>query len=393
MALKNRALLSRRLFLSSGALAAQVPALRAAQRKPRVACILNAYFPNAHADVFIGRLLDGYRLNHSWHDPRLETVSFYVDQFPANDLAREQAEEHGVNIYPGIAEALRCGGPRLAVDAVAIIGEHGNYPRNSRGNFMYPRWRYFDEVTRVMRAENRVLPLYQDKYFAYDWADARRTYDRVREMKIPFLCGSTVPLSWQRPLLELPPAVRYEELLTTSYSDIEEHAYHGIELLQAMAERRGGGETGVASVRWCKGDEVWKSFSKDLLDSALAVRVNLVPPGVTDPPEAFLIRYRDGLQGTVLHLNSMTRDYLFAARLKDRQAPVATCFYIQLNLHNHWSFMVRNFEDLVLTGKEPNPIERTLLANGIMIAGLESRLRGGTWVDTPELSISYSSHS
>ena len=48
----------------------------------------------------------------------------------------------------------------------------------------------------------------------------------------------------------------------------------------------------------------------------------------------------------------MTRDYLFAARLKAQTAPVATCFYIQLNLHNHWSFMVRNFEELVLTHKE-----------------------------------------
>jgi hypothetical protein len=387
---------TRRLFVASGALAARLPSLHAAQRKPRVACILNAYFPNSHADVFVSRLLDGYRLNHAWHDPRLEVVSFYVDQFPPNDLAREQADEHGIKIYPSVTEALRLGGSRIAVDAVAVIGEHGDYPRNSRGNFMYPRWRYFDEITRLMREENRILPMYQDKYFAYEWADVRRTSDRIREMKIPFLCGSTVPLSWQRPPLQLPATVHYSELLTTSYSDIEEHAYHGIELLQSMAERRAGGETGVASVRWCRGEEVWDlaahgEWSRDLLDSAFALRVNPVPPGITDLPEAFLIRYRDGLRGTVLHLNGTTRDYLFAARLKDRQAPIATCFYIQLNLHNHWSFMVRNFEDLVLTRREPNPIERTLIANGIMLAGLESRLRKGTWVDTPELAISYSS--
>ena len=47
--------------------------------------------------------------------------------------------------------------------------------------------------------------------------------------------------------------------------------------------------------------------------------------------------------------------------------------------------MVRNFEDLVLTHRNPVPIERTLLANGIMLAGLESRRLGGKWVDTPEL--------
>jgi hypothetical protein len=359
-----------------------------------VACILNAYFPNSHADVFVSRLLDGYRLNQAWHDPRLDTVSFYVDQFPANDLAREQAEEHHIEIYPSVVEAIRSGGSRIAVDAVAVIGEHGVYPRTPRGNFMYPRWRYFDEITRAMREENRVLPMYQDKYFAYDWPDARRTYDRVREMRIPFMCGSTVPLSWQRPPLNLDRGVGYSELLTTSYGDIEEHGYHGVELLQSMAERRAAGETGVSSVRWAKGADVWNmaakgEWSRDLLDAALARRVNLVPADAYEEPQAFFIRYRDGLRGTVFHSNSMTRDFLFAARLKDRTAPVATCFYIQLNLHNHWSFMVRNFEDLVLTHKEPNPIERTLVANGILLAGLESRLRGGTWVDTPELAISY----
>jgi len=386
--------LSRRSLLAT-ALAPPVLAQTAAvKQRQRVACILNAYFPNSHSDVFVSRLLDGYRLDHAWHDPRLDTVSFYVDQFRANDMAREQAEEHGIRIFPTVTEALRMGGSQIAVDAVAVIGEHGTYPRTERGNYRYPRWKYFDEITRTMREEGRVLPIYQDKYFAYDWPDARRTYDRVREMKIPFLCGSTVPLTWQRPSLDLPRGVTYSELLTTSYSDIEEHSYHGIELLQSLAERRAGGEAGVARVRWVKGDEVWQlaqqgEWSRDLLDVALATRVNRVPPGLLDEPEAFLIRYRDGLRAAVLHLNSQTRDYLFAARVQGRQNPVASCFYLQLELHNHWSFMVRNFEDLVLTHREPNPIERTLVANGILLAGLESRLRGGGWVDTPELAISY----
>ena len=44
----------------------------------------------------------------------------------------------------------------------------------------------------------------------------------------------------------------------------------------------------------------------------------------------------------------------------------------------------------MLTGREPAPIERTLFANGIMLAGLQSRRQGGTWIDTPELSLRYS---
>ena len=217
-----------------------------------MACVLNTWFPNAHADVFVSRLLDGYRLNHEWHAPRLEVVAFYVDQFPDNDMAREEAEEHGIPIFPTVAEALRVGGAKLAVDAVAVIGEHGDYPRTPRGNFMYPRRRYFDEIARVMRQDGRVVPMYQDKYFAYSWDDAKHMYDSMKQMRIPVLCGSTVPLAWRRPPLDIPRGTRFTEMLTTSYSDLEEHAYHAIELLQSMAERRQGGETGVARVRHCE---------------------------------------------------------------------------------------------------------------------------------------------
>lgn len=385
--------LTRRAVLGSVA-----PLLLGAARAPRVACLMNVWFPDSHADVFMSRLLDGYRLDHEWHPPRLAAASFYVDQFPANDMAREEAEEHGVPIYPTVAEALRLGGPRLAVDAIAVLGEHGNYPRTSLGNFMYPRRRYFDEVARVMQEEGRVVPMYFDKYFAFDWADAKSIYDRVRQMRIPLQCGSTVPLAWRRPPLEIPRGTKFTEVLTTSYSDIEEHAYHAIELLQAMAERRPGGETGVARVRYCRGEDLWQlagrgEWSRALLDTALARRINAVPPLGGRPEieaEAFLVRYADGLKGAVIHWNAMTRDYLFAARIEGRAEPVSTCFYIQLYLHNHWSFMVRNFEDLVLTGREPAPIERTLYANGIMLAGLQSRRQGGTWIDTPHLSLRYS---
>lgn len=347
---------------------------------------MNVWFPNSHADVFVTRMLDGYRLNHAWHAPRLDTVSFYVDQFPVNDMAREQAEEHGIPIYRTVAEALRLGGPKLAVDAIAVIGEHGDYPRTPRGSVMYPRARYFDEVARVMREDGLVVPVYQDKYFAYEWTDARRMYDTARGLHIPLLCGSTVPLAWQRPPLDVARGVSFEEILATSYSDLEEHAYHGVEALQSVAERRKGGETGVRRVRYTKGGE-WPG---DLLEAALARNVNAVPPGGRQPLEAFHVEYRDGLKAWVVHANARTRDYCFAGRIAGRAEPVATCFYIQLQLHNHWSIMVRHFEDLVLTKREPHPVERTLMANGILLAGLESRRQGGIWIDTPELSFSYS---
>ena len=45
---------------------------RAPSNRPRVAVIMNVYFPNSHADVFVGRLLEGYRLNGRSYRPRAE---------------------------------------------------------------------------------------------------------------------------------------------------------------------------------------------------------------------------------------------------------------------------------------------------------------------------------
>ena len=342
----------------------------AAGRKPKVACILNAYFPNSHADVFIGRLLEGYRLNGKTCAPRVEIASFFVHQFPVNDMAREQAAEYGVKIYPSVAEALRAGGSKLAVDGVAVIGEHGDYPRTARGNVMYPRKRWFDEVTAVMEADRKIVPLLNDKYLAYEWADALAMYRRVRDWKIPFACGSSLPLTWRRPALEFPRGIALDEVLAVSTSDLEEHGYHAIELMQAMVERRRGGESGVAQIRCVEGEAVWKDsfWSRDLLDAALSRRVNPAPENRGQTPQAIFIQYRDGLKASVLNLNSHTRDYLFAARETGGRLH-SSCFYIQLYVHNHWSFMVRQFEDLVLTKRTPTPIERTLLANGIMLFG------------------------
>jgi hypothetical protein len=304
--------------------------------RPRVACILNVYSPNSHADVFMSRLLDGYRLNGSWHPPKLQTVALYVDQFPYNDMAREQAAEYGIRICGSVSEAIS------GVDGIAVIGEHGSYPRTAGGNFMYPRKRYFDEIVRTFESQGRVLPLLNDKYLAYDWADAKSMADRIRALKIPFACGSTVPMSWQRPPLELPPSPRFDEVLAVSYGDLEEHAYHGIEALQSVAERRG--ETGVAAVRYMEDSDVYK-ISPKLLDAALATRVNPPPEDRGQKAEAFLIRYRDGLQASILNLNSKTRDYLVAARLRNEARPRAACFYISLYVHSHWGFMVQAFEN------------------------------------------------
>src|SRR4051794_4565511 len=95
-------------------------------RKP-VATIVTEYRKWSHADVIIGKILEGYNYDHG-DKPNLRVVSMYVDQFPASDMSRALAQKYGFRITSTIEEALTLGGRQLAVDGVLCIGEHGKYP-------------------------------------------------------------------------------------------------------------------------------------------------------------------------------------------------------------------------------------------------------------------------
>src|SRR6266446_1197827 len=102
------------------------------EAKKKVAAIITEYRRWSHADVIIGKILEGYNQDGG-AGPNLTVASMYVDQFPANDMSRDLAKKHGFKIYNSIPDALTAGGRQLAVDGVLCIGEHGNYPANAKG--------------------------------------------------------------------------------------------------------------------------------------------------------------------------------------------------------------------------------------------------------------------
>ena len=90
----------------------------------KVAAVVTEYRRWSHADVIVGKILEGY--NHDGKDrPNLRLVSLYADQFPKNDTARDLAKKYGFTIYDSIDKALTLGGKSLAVDGVICVGEHG----------------------------------------------------------------------------------------------------------------------------------------------------------------------------------------------------------------------------------------------------------------------------
>src|SRR6476620_347659 len=128
-------MLTRRTFLGAAS-AALLPAAGAARQpaaKKRLAVVTTVWTYRSHAWHMAERFLHGYPHQGKWHRPPFDVVAAYVDQKPEGDLSKSRSEEFGFPIYPTIAEALRRGGDKMAVDAVLIIGEHGDYPNNEFG--------------------------------------------------------------------------------------------------------------------------------------------------------------------------------------------------------------------------------------------------------------------
>ena len=81
----------------------------------------------------------------------MDLVSLYVDQIRTDDLSRERAERFPDENLSDHCRSLTLGGSKLAVDGVVMVGEHGNYPKNEKGQTQYPRYEFFEEIVEVFR--------------------------------------------------------------------------------------------------------------------------------------------------------------------------------------------------------------------------------------------------
>jgi len=372
--------------------------------RPRLAAVVTEYRVNSHADVIVTKFLEGCKAVDLDFHPQIEIASLYLDQTPPNDTGVEMARRHSVPVYPTIEGALTLGTGKLAVDGVLLIGEHGSYPYNEVGQHLYPRRRFFEEAVAVMRKSGRVVPTFNDKHLSQSWVDAKWIYDTARELNLPFMAGSSIPLAWRKPELELPVGTELMEAVAVGYGGTEAYGFHTLEGLQCMAERRKGGETGVKSVQCLKGDAVWTAgdqgrWSWELLLAALSRSEKAAVSGATKEeirqkahePEAFLIEYRDGFHGTALMLYGLAEEFLFAGRIRGTLEPVSTHFWLQDGKpFAHFARLCMAIERMVLTGVPPQPVERTLLTTGILDAVMHSRAQNGERRLTPELALNYS---
>ena len=185
----------------------------------------------------------------------MDLVSLYVDQVGSGDLSRERAARFpSMKIYPTIAEALTLGGSKLAVDGVLLVAEHGNYPVNEKGQRLLPRYEFFQQIASVFRASGRSVPVFNDKHLSWNWDWAKQMYDTARSLGFAFMAGSSLPVTWRTPSVEMPLGARIREALCVCYGGVDSYDFHGLETIQCMVERRRGGESGVKWLQAYRGE-------------------------------------------------------------------------------------------------------------------------------------------
>ncbi|MBI4553347.1 MAG: hypothetical protein HY710_13875 [Candidatus Latescibacteria bacterium] len=367
--------------------------------RKKIAAVITSYFPRSHADVIVTKYLKGFPTDDGIRPPRADVVSIFLDQIHPQDIGLGLAREHNVPVYQSIREALTLGGRDLAVDGVLLIGEHGDYPHNEKGQHLYPRKYLFEQICGTFAFSGRPVPVFNDKHLSYNWTDSKWMVDRAVELRVPFMAGSSLPVCWRDPFLEHPLETPIQEAVAVAYGGLESYGFHALETLQCMIERRRGGETGVAAVQCLEGEAVWRAgdegrWSRALVDAALRT-IPTKPEGRMEAhckePAVMLIEYRDDCRGAVLMLNGYLQDFAYAAR-SDGEV-LATEFYLQNEWpYGHFSYLSLNIEEMFVTGRPQYPAERTLLTSGILDGVMNSCYQGHVRLETPHLDVQYRSY-
>ena len=384
--------------IGAATLAAALPGCSSAARgKKKVAAIITEYQKIVHADVIIGKILEGWNQDGG-PGPQLELASMYIDQFPPTDISRSLSAKHNVPIFDTIEGAVTVGTEGIPVDGVLSIGEHGDYPYNEKRQHLYPRRRFFSEIIDTFKKYDRVVPVFSDKQLGPVWSDGKWMYDQAKAMNIPLMAGSSAQLCFRNPDVSLPMGCEIEGVVAIGYSSLDLFGSHALEVVQSFVERRRGAETGVRSVQCLQGNAMWEAIDdgrvpKRLFDAALKVTPHDTKTDVRtvtgEEVALFLFEYEDGLTGSIFMPHRYANGCGLAVQLKGSPEPIATHIDERWPEVPHFAYLVHAIEQFVHNAKSPYPVERTLLTSGMLDRLLTSRVEGQRKIETPELLIRY----
>jgi hypothetical protein len=443
----------------------QTPA-EPAQRPLRLAILGSVYHQGSDMQTMADRFLVGYPYEGEWRIPNVQVVSVYVDQQarraeaapsayqlamtgarvaqggpsergaagaqgseraagarrseavqppeelgPMSDLSEARCQQFGFRLCRNIPEALRCGGDRIAVDAVLTLVEQGDYPSNDKGQILLPGYDFFQQCAQVFEEEGHAVPYFNHKQLSFSFEEAQSMVKTANRLKFPLLAGSSLPVTWRLPDVDIPLGAEVQEAVMVGVGGFDGMDFDALEALQCMLERRKGGETGVKAVQLLEGDDVWAAgnagrWSKDLLSSALSrsdtplgltvldgrtqdLAASGVLPQLVKDPAAYCIEYTDGTRATLLMLNGAIMDFNISARVAGHGL-VSTQFFLPPAPNQTYSAcLAGKIEQMYQTRSAPYPVQRTLLVTGLLEACLNSRRRLNQRLETPQLAVSY----
>ena len=139
--------------------------------------------------------------DEGFHEPRVDIVSMYVDQLhpvfdgvegegvlhstdPAGrgtrnpaDIAVTLSEVYSIPIFPTVRGALHVGAQELNVDAVLLIGEHGDYPHDELGRILYPQRALLEQICGCFADAGRSVPVCESSTYLVEVC--RRDVDQI----------------------------------------------------------------------------------------------------------------------------------------------------------------------------------------------------------------------
>jgi len=271
------------------------------------------------------------------------------------------------------------------------------------GQRYYPRWWLYQQVIRVFEQSKRSVPVFNDKHLSTNWNEAKWMFDKSRELNFPLYGGSSIPFYYRKPEMELELGAPLKASVVAGGSKDEGGLFHAVDVLQAFAELRKGGESGIEAVKCIHGPDVWKwtdrnPWAAKLLD-AIRVRFEFKPghfQQTVRDPAVCLVDYRDGTKAAVYAANDVGWTYAgdvggqrdpFIVSMLGWPAPYSQ--YHAANAFEHW------LVEMILTRKEPFNAERLLLSTGIVASNMESNWENGRYsavgrrIDTPYMNIAY----
>jgi hypothetical protein len=429
------------------------------QHPLRLAILGSVYRHGSNLQTIADRFLVGYPFEGDWYMPNVQVVSLYVDQAirkadarptefdltmigagrpggqrpagaqggagarpseaaqhpeelgPMSDLSVSRSKQFGFRLCRNIPEALRCGGDKLAVDAVLTVIEQDDYPVDDKGRILLPNYDFFQQCAQVFEAEGHSVPYFNHKQLSFSFSEAQSMVKTAEKLKFPLLAGSSMPVTWRLPDTDIPLGARVTEAVMVGVGGFDDMDFDALDALQSMLERRKGGETGVKAVQLLEGDDVWVAraagrWSNDLLSSALSRSdtplgltvldgrtQDLAAPGVLEQlvknPAAYCIEYNDGTKATLLMLNGAIRDYNISARVEGH-GMVSTQFFMTPPPNQTYSAcLASKINQMYQTKTAPYSVQRTLLTSGMLEACLNSRHKLNQRLETPQLAISY----